>query len=181
MSSRALIDANVFVTIIVFDLLMRHAELGHFEPIWSQKIIQEADVALTERLKKPWPRVKADHLFSTANEAFENAKITGYEHLVSQMNVEEGDRHVLAAALHGNAEAIITFNLRDFPDQILAKHHIRAIHPDDFLSELRASRYEVQASFVKQMAEARDLSKDEFLARLASTCPKSAQDLLSLS
>ncbi len=42
------------------------------------------------------------------------------------------DRHVLAAALRGSAQAIVTFNLKDFPAQILDPFD-EAIHPDDFL------------------------------------------------
>ena len=46
------------------------------------------------------------------------------------------DRHVLAAAIHADAEVIVTFNLRDFPASELATHGIEAIHPDEFLVAL---------------------------------------------
>lgn len=35
-------------------------------------------------------------------------------------------------------EAIITFNLKDFPDDMLSQYDIRAIHPDEFLSDMLA-------------------------------------------
>ena len=35
-----------------------------------------------------------------------------------------------------NAEVIITFNLKDFPDDALARYNLKAIHPDDFISDL---------------------------------------------
>ena len=41
--------------------------------------------------------------------------------------------HVLAAAIHSSADAIVTFNLKDFPKQELGKYNIEAIHPDDFI------------------------------------------------
>ncbi len=43
------------------------------------------------------------------------------------------DRHVLAAAIVGRCDAIVTQNLRDFPESVLAPHGIEAVHPDTFL------------------------------------------------
>ena len=43
------------------------------------------------------------------------------------------DRHVLAAAICGHADAIVTFNLGDFPAEVLAPFGVEAQHPDDFL------------------------------------------------
>lgn len=47
-----------------------------------------------------------------------------------------GDRHVLAAAIHGRADAIVTFNRDDFPAPQLAEHALVAKHPDIFIGEL---------------------------------------------
>ena len=43
------------------------------------------------------------------------------------------DRHVLAASIQGGAEAIVTYNLADFPADTLAAHGIHAHHPDELL------------------------------------------------
>ena len=43
------------------------------------------------------------------------------------------DVHVLAAAIAGHADCIVTSNLRDFPPQLLAPFALEAIHPDEFL------------------------------------------------
>jgi hypothetical protein len=59
------------------------------------------------------------------------------------------DRHVLAAAIHTEADLIVTFNLRDFPASALVPHAITAIHPDEFLLTL----FEVEAQRVQQAAE----------------------------
>jgi hypothetical protein len=59
--------------------------------------------------------------------------VTGYESLVEGMTNEPKDRHVLAAAVRASAEAIVTFNERDFPEQALKPYDVVAIHPDDFL------------------------------------------------
>lgn len=46
---------------------------------------------------------------------------------------DKEDRHVLAAAIAGHADCIVTFNLRDFHGEALARHDIEALHPDDFI------------------------------------------------
>lgn len=43
------------------------------------------------------------------------------------------DRHVLAAAILCQAGAIVTFNLKDFPAELLAPLGIIAQHPDEFV------------------------------------------------
>jgi hypothetical protein len=63
--------------------------------------------------------------------------ITGYESLIPTLTLPDpGDRHVLAAAIHGGANLIVTYNLSDFPAAILSQFHIEAIHPDEFVSRL---------------------------------------------
>jgi hypothetical protein len=60
--------------------------------------------------------------------------VTGYQSLVTAINLpDEDDRHVLAAAVHCSADAIITFNLKDFPPSAMKSYEIEAQHPDEFL------------------------------------------------
>src|SRR5262249_12892327 len=46
------------------------------------------------------------------------------------------DRHVLAAAVHGRADVIVTYNLGDFPEATLAGYGVEAQHPDGFVMRL---------------------------------------------
>lgn len=63
-----------------------------------------------------------------------DAKVEGYESLIEALQLPDpNDRHVLAAAIRCNADAIVTFNLKDFPRDALAPYGIDAIHPDDFI------------------------------------------------
>jgi hypothetical protein len=43
---------------------------------------------------------------------------------------------VLAAAICGNAEVIVTFNKKDFPPDILREFGVETQHPDEFISHL---------------------------------------------
>ena len=46
---------------------------------------------------------------------------------------EPDDRHVVAAAIVGHANAIVTFNTKDFPTAVLVPYGIEVQHPDEFL------------------------------------------------
>jgi len=63
--------------------------------------------------------------------------VTGFEHLIPSVELPDADdRHVLAAAIHGGARLIVTFNLKDFPPDRLKRYNLAAQHPDDFIFDL---------------------------------------------
>lgn len=43
------------------------------------------------------------------------------------------DRHVLAAAIAGHADCIVTANVRDFPSEVVGVYGIEVVHPDRFI------------------------------------------------
>lgn len=49
------------------------------------------------------------------------------------MTNDPKDRHVLAAGIRAKCEVLVTFNLRDFPDESVAAYDIEIVHPDKFL------------------------------------------------
>lgn len=58
----------------------------------------------------------------------------GYEHFIDALELPDpDDRHVLAAAIRGHADCIVTANLADFPKDYMARFDLEVIHPDDFL------------------------------------------------
>lgn len=60
-----------------------------------------------------------------------------FEDLIPTLKLPDpDDRHVLAAAIISEAKIIVTFNLKDFPESILAKYGIAAQHPDVFVGDL---------------------------------------------
>jgi hypothetical protein len=79
------------------------------------------------------------------------------------------DRHVLAAAIKAGADAIVTFNLKDFPNNVLSKYNIEAVHPDEFIySQIDLSPVLVCSAIKRQRESLKNpsKSKDEFLAIL---------------
>lgn len=85
-----------------------------------------------------FPNVLRDTLLTLAErELFRplwSAEILGEvrRNVLAKRNVEPAafDRHVLAAAIAGDAQTIVTFNMADFPTKQLQPHHVDAVHPD---------------------------------------------------
>jgi len=68
------------------------------------------------------------------NQAVLDCLVTGHETLIESLELPDpDDRHVLAAAIHAGADAIVTFNLRDFPEEVLDLYNVEVLHPDDFI------------------------------------------------
>lgn len=66
--------------------------------------------------------------------ATRDSLVTGYEPLIfALMLPDPDDRHVLAAANAGRCDVIVTQNLKDFPDAVLADFQTEAQHPDESL------------------------------------------------
>jgi hypothetical protein len=53
--------------------------------------------------------------------------------MTSDMTNDPKDRHVLAAAIRGGAEVLVTENLRDFPPETVRPYGIAVISQDAFL------------------------------------------------
>ena len=66
---------------------------------------------------------------------FPEAVVTGYTARAAGLDLPDPDDvHVLAAAIEGRADLIVTRNLRDFPVDRLAPHGLTAQHPDAFIA-----------------------------------------------
>jgi hypothetical protein len=66
-----------------------------------------------------------------------DALVTNFEDLVPALTLPDpDDRQVLAAAIRGRADVIVTYNVKDFPGDVLARYGIEARHPDSFLLHL---------------------------------------------
>jgi hypothetical protein len=112
--------------------------------------------------------------------AFPEAEIVGFAHLVDAMPNDEKDRHVVAAAVHGGAQVIVTANLRDFRD---LPSGIEAVGPDDFLCDLLDLDPDQVVELV--VAQARALkhpprSVDEVLEALAKSVPSFAEQVRAM-
>lgn len=131
-----LYDACVLYPAPLRDLLVRLAYTGAFRARWTQHIHEEW---IRNALRNN-PRLTRERLEATAskmNAAIMDSLVSDYEPLIAGLELPDvNDRHVLAAAIKGQAEVIVTFNLKDFPERYLQPFNIWAQHPDEFISHL---------------------------------------------
>lgn len=127
------LDACVLVPIALADTLLRIAEHELYRPLWSDRILAEAADAVLE-VHPDIPPEQVGKRFAAMDEAFEDARVEGWEHLEATVTLPDpDDRHVVAAALRGRADAIITTNVRHYPTDTLEPLGIEVIHPNSFL------------------------------------------------
>ncbi len=87
--------------------------------------------------------------------AIPDAEVTGYQGLIPSLNLPDpDDRHVLAAAIVGRADVIVTLNLRDFPGSQLQLLGIEPQHPDVFIRHVLDVDLPVTLTAVKAHREA---------------------------
>lgn len=130
----ALLDACVLFPIAVADALMSLATAGLFAAKWSTKIEEEWIQALEEA--RPDLKGKLGIRRDSMREAVPDWEVPakGWEALVGCINLPDpGDHHILAAAIAGHADCIVTANLKDFPAAAVQPYGIEILHPDDFI------------------------------------------------
>lgn len=133
MAYTALLDACVLYSNSVRDLLMRLAVTDLYRAKWSDDIHAEWMRNLAAN-RPDIPQVRIDRLRDLMDSNVRDAIVDNYAPLIPSLALPDpDDRHVLAAAIVGRADVIVTYNLKDFPAAILAPFGIEAQHPDQFL------------------------------------------------
>ncbi|MDG4773694.1 PIN domain-containing protein [Solwaraspora sp. WMMD792] len=183
----ALLDANVLVPNLLRDTLLRIAEADLYRPLWSAEILAETRRTIV-RLRPNIDHGRLDAMFTSMNKAFTDALVTGYESLTVEMKNDSGDRHVLAAAVAGRADVVVTNNVRHFPREVMDPLNIETLTPDRFL----CLQYDLAPVLVvdvikRQSAETGraegnpKISLDDLLDRLSACgAPRFADHLQSL-
>jgi len=129
---RVMLDACVLYPTVMREMLMGVADAGLFQPQWSERILEE------------WARAAARH--GTADEvsaratatlmnvAYPRGMIKADPDLEKRLWLPDPfDIHVLASAIKGSSDTIVTMNAKDFPRNILAEEGLRRDDPDGFL------------------------------------------------
>jgi predicted nucleic acid-binding protein len=132
----AFYDANVLYPAELRSFLMYLALTGLFHAKWSADVHEEWISNLL--MNRPdLTREKLERTRMLMDSHAMDAVVTGYEDLIPGLRLPDpNDRHVLAAAMRGRADVIVTMNLRDFPVEVLEPLGIEAQHPDEFVLHL---------------------------------------------
>ena len=132
---RALLDACVIYPTVLREVLVGCAGLGLYEALWSERILEEWARA-TVKLG-PEAEVQARGEVAVLKAQFPNASIKPRAGDLARLHLpDENDIHVLAAAIAGSADVLVTMNAKDFPRQTLAFEGVQRFSPDEFLMDL---------------------------------------------
>lgn len=165
----AILDACVLYPAPLRDLLIETALTGVYRARWSDAIHEEWIGSLLRQRPDLDPEILA-RTRALMDSAIPDCLISGYEPLIPSLHLPDSkDRHVLAAAVSGRADVIVTFNLKDFPDETLAAFGIEAQHPDIFLSHqmsLNPHGMLTAARRIRRRLKNPEKSADEYLGTL---------------
>ncbi|HEV2991937.1 MAG TPA: PIN domain-containing protein [Candidatus Angelobacter sp.] len=170
------LDACVLAPMPLCDTLLRLAEHpAFFNPLWSEYLLQEVGQVLT---KMGYSAMQRERRLNAMITAFPEAAVEIFDEFIESIDCPDpDDRHVLAAAIQGHANTIVTNNVRDFPEQCRAKYGILCQTPDEFLIQhfhlnptLLLERLDQQSAAIRQ-------SRSELIVKLQKLTPLFA-DLL---
>jgi hypothetical protein len=132
------------------DTLLRLAAADLFQPVWSSLILDEVERTMIE---KGIDRSRAQRRTSLMNAALPGAMTNVSRNALALVppKVDEGDRHVVAAAISSSSGVIVTENIRHFARAELIKLGLDVLTPDEFLvAIIGASPDEVMVALSEQ-------------------------------
>ena len=130
----ALLDACVLYSLATADALMSLAVAGLFAAKWTRRIEEE----WISNLESHRPELK-ERLYTRRDlmrEAVPDWEVdqAAWQFCAAGLALPDpNDVHVLAAALAGHVDCIVTANLKDFPAETTRALGLEVIHPDQFI------------------------------------------------
>jgi predicted nucleic acid-binding protein len=129
----ALIDSSVLYSSTITAIILEVAKERTFRAMWSESIHEEwirnglknrSDLTLEQLTKRR----------ETMDASIPDCLVHGYEGIAASLKLPDpNDNHVLAAAIKGRADVIVTQNLKHFPAEDLANYDLEAQDADSFL------------------------------------------------
>jgi predicted nucleic acid-binding protein len=131
---RCLLDTCVLFPAVLREFLLVVAETGAFVPLWSDRILGELERAGARH--GALEGVKAREAVEALRFRFPGAIVPARAGLEARLHLpDENDIHVLASAIAGSADCIVTLNAADFPRGVLLAEGIARRDPDGLLWE----------------------------------------------
>lgn len=174
---RLLLDACVLYPTVMRATLLEVAAEGLFVPLWSDRLLEEWARAAARH--GPVSEAQARAEIALARATWPGAAVSPQPGLEARLWLPDpNDVHVLAAAIAGSAEAVVTLNAGDFPRHTLAEEGLARHDPDTLLHDLWCRAPEpvsraaarVRANAIRHdpaLADLRKLLKKARLPRLA--------------
>ncbi|MEQ9102028.1 MAG: PIN domain-containing protein [Imperialibacter sp.] len=132
----AVLDANVLFPVVIRDYLIWLSLYDLYTPKWSGKLLEEFTDIFQKRNLNLSPE-QISRQVKLINKACPHALVEKYEAIIPSIKLpDENDRHVVAAAIKCNANVIVTYNVKDFPNEYLESVGLAAVDPDTFIADM---------------------------------------------
>ncbi len=159
---KLLLDTCVLYPTVMREMLIGAAKAGAFEPLWSDRILEEWRRALLKHGTQAAHEATGEAVF--LNAAFPKASVRYDEVRQERFWLPDpSDIHVLAAAVIGGADGIVTLNNKDFPENILAEEGVTRVNPDALLLGIwEASPAQLEAVAQNVLSQANAVTSKEW-------------------
>jgi predicted nucleic acid-binding protein len=149
---KAVLDTCVIYPSVLREILIGAAVAGMYQPLWSERIFGEWVRAVVKL--GPLAVAHAEAEAAQMRRDFPRAMIREQPGIAARLMLPDPDDvHVLAVAIGGHADAIVTFNAGDFPRHVLAAEGIARRDPDGFLWELQSHHPEQMDAILRSVVE----------------------------
>lgn len=164
----AVLDANVLYPFQLRNFLLHLAAVETFQPLWSDEIIEETRRNLLKNgVVSP---AKWDSLEKQLRKHFSDAWGRGFESRIADLTLPDpDDRHVLALAVHYEADVIVTYNTKDFPRKVLEPLGLERMRPPSFVDQIwkKSEATVLEAAELHRLSPTKaPLSRPEYLTQL---------------
>ncbi len=169
MAFTALYDACVLYPAPIRDVLMHLALSDLYRARWTNQIHEEWIRSVLAN-RPDLTRAQLERTRDLMNAHARDALVENFEDLIPSLSLPDpDDRHVLAAAVRGRADVIVTYNLKDFPETAVAPLGIEVQHPDEFLPHVLGLAPGVVLAALQRLRQSLKnppIDIDTYLARL---------------
>ncbi len=158
---KVLLDACVIYPTVMREVLLGVAAEGLYQPFWSARILEEWARAAERQ------GLSARAEIAMMRDRWPGAELPPAPGLEARLWLpDETDVHVLAVAVAGSVDAIMTMNAKDFPRGTLTEEGLMRVDPDGFLLRmLGEDEAGVRRAAERVLAEARRLSGEAWEMR----------------
>lgn len=162
---KIVIDTCVLYPTVMRAMVLGIARLGHFQPYWSARILEEWSRASVKL--GPLGTAQAQSEIAMLRVDWPKAELPAAPGVEARLWLPDpADIHVLAVAVSGSADAIMTLNAKDFPRRELSDEGLLRVDPDGYLQSLWQSDPDGVSSVAEMvLAEANRLSGDQWEMR----------------
>jgi len=162
---KLVLDACVLYPTVMREVLIGAARAGFYTPLWSDRILEEWARAAARNAPEQEAQARGEIAMLTAQ--WPRARVAAAPGLEGRLWLPDpADVHVLAAAVAGHADGIVTMNAKDFPRNILAEEGLSRADPDTLLLGFFEAQPEaMRATADAVLEEARRLSGDDWTMR----------------